>query len=113
MEKMEQIESAKNLQNELAAALKLQRFLEVPDFDPSEMSRRILSWLWEQLKNEISSRLSSVDAIVNCMIIMDEKEELKELFSELNSFSDDLGFLINDFKNFTDDEKGGIEDENA
>lgn len=111
MEKMEQIEKAKNFQNELAASLALQRFLETPDFDQDEMQRRIKTWLWEQLKNEISSRLSSVDAIVNCMIIMSEDDELRAIFSELNSLSSDLEILIGDFKNF--DEKGGMYNENA
>ena len=108
MEKIEQIEKTRSIHAELAEKYHLQRYLTPPNPDDDFYVRKCRTWFWEQLKAEVSSRLSSMDAIFVTMNEFDEEELIQAIIDDMNGISEDLQSYIEDYKS-TDDEEGGIE----
>ena len=109
MDKMDKIQDARVLQEEVARSLKLERFLVTPAPSQEDLSSRCRDWLFGQLKNELSSRLATLEAIFVASNVMEDVDVIKDLVLFLSDVSSECQAFIEQYASFDDGEEGGVE----
>lgn len=108
MEKIDQIEMLKNVQTKIAQDFGMQRLLQPVDLTDEEMANRCKHQLFDALKQEVSSRLSSLDALFNASVVLQDNDLSVEIARFLDDISSELNEFITSISSFDDeDEEGG------
>lgn len=108
MEKIDQIEMLKNVQSRIAKDFGMQRLLQPVDLLEDEMEKRCKYQLFDALKKEVSSRLSSLDALFNASVILEEDALSLKIVKCLDGLSSVLQDTIDYVSSYdSEDEEGG------
>lgn len=114
MEKIEQIEQLKNVQAKIAQDFGLQRLMQAPELSKKDMSDRMKHQIFDALKQEVSSHLTSIDALFNATIVLCEESlsiEIARFLDQLSSELHDFVESVASYYDVAEDEEEGGDDE--
>lgn len=114
MEKIDQIEQLKHVQSKVAQEFGLQRLMKAPELSEKQMSDRSKHQIFEALKQEVSAHLSSIDALFNATVVLNEDYLSVEIARFLDNLSSELHDFVDSVASYYDaaeDEEKGGEDE--
>jgi hypothetical protein len=95
MDKMDQLQDLKQMQQDMAAALRLQRFLEQSTMTQKQSLENLREWFFNCLKREVSSRLAEVEAIFTSANVFEDVEMCNDILGYLRDTSDELHEYLN------------------